>query len=344
MLVVDDSVVIRKLIGTALASHPGVEMVGVAANGSIALQKIPLVEPDALTLDIEMPEMDGLETLRRVKAEYPRLRVVMFSTLTERGGAHTLEALSLGADDYVTKAANGGSLSTSLQRLGEELIPKILQFFPGADRQKPEVKEAPKPTPYPRVLPARGKVDLIAIAISTGGPNALAELFPKFPADLGCPIVVTQHMPPMFTRLLAERLNKYSPLTVEEAKQGSLLEPGKALIAPGAYHLALRRDGVAVKAHLTQGPPENSCRPAADVMLRSAAEVYGARVLSVVMTGMGKDGLAGARALKELGGPVIAQDKASSVVWGMPGFVTEAGLADVVAPLDEIAFEIQRYV
>jgi len=146
------------------------------------------------------------------------------------------------------KAANVGSLSTSLRRLSEELIPKILQFFPGAAQSRPEVKEAPQPARYPRVLPMRGKVDLIAIAISTGGPNALGELFPKFPANLACPIIVTQHMPPMFTRLLAERLDKYSQLTVEEAAQGSILQPGKALIAPGDYHLHLRRDGVDVKA------------------------------------------------------------------------------------------------
>ena len=351
ILVVDDSVVIRRLVTQALSEEPGFEVVGVAANGVIALQKVPQVQPDVITLDIEMPEMDGLETLERVKKEYPKVRVVMFSTLTERGGKHTLEALSRGADDYVTKAANVGSLDTSLGRLRNELTPKIKQFF-HMPSQAPS-SAVPGPTPGPGAVkprkpmasvPFAGQPEIVCVGVSTGGPNALAEVFPSLPANLSVPMVITQHMPPMFTRLLAERLEKRGNLRVKEAEEGDVLKAGEVLIAPGDYHLQFRRRGTDVIATLDQGPQENSCRPAVDVMFRSVADLYGGRCLAVILTGMGKDGLAGIERLKSEGARVLAQDRATSVVWGMPGYVVEAGLADVVAPIGEIAGRIVEMI
>ena len=351
VLVVDDSVVIRRLVTQALSEDDAFDVVGIAANGIIALQKIPQVKPDVLTLDIEMPEMDGLETLRRVKQEFPNIKVVMFSTLTERGGRHTLEALSLGADDYVTKAANVGSLDTSLARLRGELSPKIKQFF---HQPAPIATPPAAAVPGPRgTLPPKERgqraavtkrVDVVAIGVSTGGPNALAEMIPKLPETIPCPIVITQHMPPMFTRLLSERLSSQSAIEVREAQEGDVLKPGLALMAPGGFHLKLRRRGHEVVACLDEGPQENSCRPSVDVMFRSVREVYGSHALAVIMTGMGKDGLIETEPMYQAGSPVIAQDRATSVVWGMPGYIVETGLADVVAPLDRIASEIMRIV
>ena len=340
VMVVDDSVVIRRLVTMALEEDPAFEVAGVAANGKIALAKIPQLNPDVITLDIEMPEMNGLETLAELRKKYPKLRVVMFSTLTQRGADATLEALALGADDYVTKAANVGSLDTSLKRLREELGPKIKQFF--------GVSVAPIRASGPRVLPAlirRTKpLQIIAIGVSTGGPNALAEIIPKLPGDLRCPVVITQHMPEMFTRLLAERLDSRSELRVEEAETGSVVEPGKVIIAAGKFHLRFRRQGADIVCVLDQGPMENSCRPAVDVMFRSVREMWRGNALAVILTGMGKDGFLGIEDLKKDGCPVIAQDKATSVVWGMPGYVVEAGLADQVVPLDAIAQKIQQCV
>ncbi|MEZ5361227.1 MAG: chemotaxis response regulator protein-glutamate methylesterase [Bryobacterales bacterium] len=348
VLVVDDSVVIRRLVTLALREDPTFEVVGIAANGKIALHKIPQIQPDVVTLDIEMPEMDGLETLKRIKKDYPRIRVVMFSTLTQRGAHYTFEALTLGADEYVTKAANVGPLDTSLASLRAELGPKIRQFFQRPPRTEARPGTAPPPprpvTPSPTFRQAAGRIDIVAIAVSTGGPNALAEVFPVLPAGLRCPVVITQHMPPMFTRLLAERLDAKSPLRVFEAADGMEIEPASAYFAPGDHHLTVRRVPGKVVAKLNQDPPENSCRPAADVMFRSVAETYGGACLAVVLTGMGRDGLAGARILKQAGARVLAQDEASSVVWGMPGHVVQAGLADEIAPIGKIAGSIARFV
>jgi two-component system chemotaxis response regulator CheB len=338
VLVVDDSVVIRRVVTQALSEDPAIEIVGVAANGSIALARIPQVNPDVISLDIEMPEMDGLETLRRIREKYRHIRVIMFSTLTAQGAKHTLEALSLGANDYVTKPSNAGSLDRSMEQLRTELVPKIKQFFEVA----PAVAVRPPASVYSPLVAY--KPEVVAIGVSTGGPNALAHIFPAFPADFPCPILVVQHMPPLFTRMLAERLNTQCPLHVEEASNNAPVEKGRVLIAPGDFHMQVVRRDKSLVARLDQGPPQNSCRPAVDVLFSALAKVCGGRVLAVVLTGMGQDGLIGSQELKAKGAQVFAQDKASSVVWGMPGAVATAGLADKILPLDAVVPEILRRV
>src|SRR5215469_7348051 len=322
VLVVDDSVVVRHLLREALRHDPEVEFAGAAVNGVDALSQIPVVKPDVVTLDIEMPEMDGLETLREIRKRFPRLRTIMVSTLTTRGATATFEALSLGADDYVAKASGAGSMEKSLVNLREELLPKIKQFFvfPNQPPVKP-VLMSPR-SPVPRGIRPR----VLGIGVSTGGPQALATLIPKIPADFPIPILIVQHMPAMFTRLLAERLNSVSPLHVEEAAEGAAITPGRILIAPGDYHLKVRRASPSLLVTtLDQGPHENSCRPSVDVLFRSLAESYVADVLFAVLTGMGSDGLRGAQKLKAAGAHGIVQDEATSVVWGMPSSIASAG-------------------
>lgn len=336
VLVVDDSVVIRRLVADTLASDDEIEVAGVAANGQIALARIPQVNPHVITLDIEMPEMDGLETLRQVRKLYPGIRVIMFSTLTERGAAATFEALALGASDYATKASNCGSIGASTRALHDDLVPKVKAFFPRA------VPVAASSGEHARLLPknpagaAPAPPEVVVVGVSTGGPNALSTLVPMLPANFPLPILVVQHMPPMFTKFLADRLQNLTKLCVREAKEGDPVEPSTILIAPGDYHMRLARKGVHTVVKLDHGTPENSCRPAVDVLFRSAMEHYGPAVIAVVLTGMGQDGLRGATGLKEGGAAVIAQDEQTSVVWGMPGFVARAGIADRVLPLEQI--------
>ena len=346
MLVVDDSVVIRRLVTQALSQHPAIEVVGVAANGTLSLQRIAQFTPDVITLDIEMPEMNGLETLRHIRRDYPSTRVIMFSSLTERGASITLEALTMGADDYLPKSATYFSGDTPTARLQQVLIPKITQFFNfsehGAqDGSQSEPARAPSISPRKRVLTGAAP-KVVVIGVSTGGPTALNEILPSFPSDFPLPILIVQHMPPLFTRLLGERLNANCVLHVEEAKQGTIVEPGRILIAPGDYHMAVAPTTEGVGVILDQSAQQNFCRPAVDVLFRSAAEVYGASVLAVVLTGMGQDGLRGAETLRACGATVFAQDEETSIVWGMPGAVVSAGLADRVLPIQEIAPEVIR--
>lgn len=342
-LVVDDSVVIRKIVTETLKEDSQIEVVATAPNGKIALQKIHLLNPDVLTLDIEMPEMDGIQTLVEVRKTYKDIPVIMFSSLTEKGGAKTLEALALGATDYVTKPSNAGSVSVAMQRIREELIPKIKIFC-----SKQAGLEAPSAVPKPaeeaaRVIkkPAKPrladqKIDILAIGVSTGGPNALAEFFPSLPSDLPVPIVLVQHMPPFFTKLLAERLSDKCSINIQEGRTGEKLKPGQAWIAPGDYHMVLEKKAGGVYLKTNQEPHENSCRPAVDPLFRSVADVYGPNALSAIFTGMGQDGTKGCQQIKKNGGYVIVQDKETSVVWGMPGFVARNGLADEILPLSQI--------
>jgi len=352
VLVIDDAVVIRKILSDAISADPELEVVATAANGRIGLQKIPQVNPDVITLDFEMPEMDGLETLRHIRKDYPKLPVIMFSTLTERGADATFEALALGANDYVTKPANVGSVTNSREAVEKDLIRKIKALSLKAKSleagQRNISLRAPELLPQtvrPALRPTSNTqkhIDVLTIGVSTGGPNALAFLIPKLPEDLGIPVLIVQHMPPMFTRLLAERLNSQSKLNVVEASDGMTVTPGTVYIAPGDYHLEVFQSSKGVRTKLQQGPPENSCRPAVDVLFRSVAAVYGGNILGVILTGMGSDGLRGCELIKENGGVVFAQDKESSVVWGMPGYVAEAGLADLILPLEAIPQEIVR--
>jgi two-component system chemotaxis response regulator CheB len=352
VLVVDDSVVIRRLVTEILESEPCIEVVGAAAHGRIALAKLARVRPDIVILDLEMPEMDGLETLAELRKVSPQLPVIMFSSFTERGAEATLDALALGASDYLAKPQKFGKRSPSLERTREEMLTKIRALCPdisGSAPRDPVSTSVPRRHPHLRACVGESstspkRVDVVAIGVSTGGPNALAELLPALPKSLPVPVLVVQHMPAMFTRLLAERLNRHSELEVAEGIDGAVVQPGDAWIAPGDYHMTVLGDSDGVRIGLSQASAEKSCRPAVDVLFRSVAEVYGGAVLSVVLTGMGQDGLRGCEQIVEADGCVIAQDQETSVVWGMPGAVVDAGLADCVLPLDRIASEIVRRV
>jgi two-component system chemotaxis response regulator CheB len=342
ILVVDDSVVIRKLLCDTLSKDSALEVVASASDGCIALAKIAQFHPDLITLDVEMPVMDGLEALAEVRKLYPKLPVIMFSTLTERGAAATLDALSLGASDYATKPSNTGSPAVAIDAIRAELIPKIKALCAGATTK---LKPLPPPGPAVRVrVPPNRQIEIVAIGTSTGGPNALAEVLPRLPKDFPVPIVIVQHMPPIFTRMLAERLASRSEIPVEEGSAGVVLSSGRCWIAPGNFHMIVARAGVNWRLELNQDSPEHSCRPAVDVLFRSVAAVCRANVLGVVMTGMGSDGVLGSQLIREAGGDVIIQDEASCVVWGMPGLVYAAGQADAVYPLDQLAPEITRRV
>ncbi|MFZ0805256.1 MAG: chemotaxis response regulator protein-glutamate methylesterase [Candidatus Sulfotelmatobacter sp.] len=341
ILVVDDSVVIRRLLCDVLSKDPGLEVVASAGDGKIALAKIRQLHPDLVTLDIEMPVLNGLETLIEIRKLDVKLPVIMFSTLTERGASTTLDALSAGASDYATKPSSGGNPAAALDAIQAELIPKIkaLCRMPAAKLKMPPARPAPPARPR-----LRHPIEIVAIGTSTGGPNALAEVLPRIAPDFPVPIVVVQHMPPIFTSLLAERLGKQSRIAIAEGRAGVNLAAGQAWIAPGNFHMTVACAGGHARLELNQEPPRHSCRPAVDVLFRSVASAYRAHVLGVIMTGMGADGVQGAQQIREAGGEVIIQDEASAVVWGMPGLVYAAGQADGVYPVGQLAAEITRRV
>ena len=349
ILIVDDAVVVRKALSDGLSHDPDLEVVGTASNGRLALAKLLTLHPDVILLDIEMPEMNGLETIPEIRKLLPHVPIIMFSTLTERGAEATLDALSLGATDYVTKPSNSDMGVTS-EGITRELIPKIRSLChisgsaqtptAGASRSVQKGRHAEirtRPISSHTVRPG-----IIAIGVSTGGPDALARLLPALPAEFSLPVVVAQHMPPIFTALLAKRLTAKCPLPVLECQPGALLEPGCIWIAPGDYHMVVKEEGGLIRLRTNQGPRENFCRPSVDVLFRSVAEVFGGRSLGIILTGMGQDGLKGCEALCVQNAPVVVQDEATSVVWGMPGFVARAGLAEKILPLDQIGDEIIR--
>jgi two-component system chemotaxis response regulator CheB len=363
VLVVEDSVVMRRIITEILSEDPNLEVVGTAANGRLALMKLSQVNPDVVTLDVEMPEMDGLECLRELRKTHPRLPVIMFSTVTEKAASATLDALALGANDYVTKPSKVADVAAAWDHVRHQLAPKILHFgtpVGARTQQRPApmaraVQPAPRsngataegpaatPAPPPR-SGGRARTEIVTIGVSTGGPNALAALLPRLPEDLSVPVAIVQHMPPMFTRMLADRLSAVCKLPVHEAADGARLEPGHVYLAPGDYHLTVERQGGDLRLRTNQDPPENYCRPAVDVLFQSAARVFGPSVLALVLTGMGQDGLRGCRSIKEAGGRILVQDQASSVVWGMPGAVFDAGLTDGAYALDRLADEVMLAV
>jgi len=338
-IVVEDSAVLRQLVVQALDQDPDIEVVASAPNGRLALDRIARLRPDVVSLDLALPEMSGLETLRRIRRDFPDLRIVMFSEHTERGAASTLEALSLGADGYVTKACSANANPYAA------LVSKIKQFF-----VLPDVSGiVPQPTPLKDIPPSPNRPSsgpccsierpsVIVIGISTGGPEALGAVLPQVPADFQLPILIVQHMPAQFTRFLCDRLQDGSRLPVREARHGEKVHKPGILVAPGDFHMrvALPPSGNLPEILLDHGPLENSCRPAVDALFCSAAQVFGGAALAIIMTGMGQDGLRGAAALKSAGAFVIAQDESSSAVWGMPRAVVDAGLADLVLPLKRI--------
>jgi two-component system, chemotaxis family, protein-glutamate methylesterase/glutaminase len=343
VLVVDDSVVVRRLVSKALEAEDEVEVVGVAADGSIALANIERLHPDVVILDVAMPVMDGLQALAAIRQRWPWLPVIMFSTLTGRGAEVTLDALALGASDYVLKPSSADA-ATAMAEIRAQLLPRIAALLPDAREARERRAVVPR-QPVRAAEPVRraggpaGRVDIIAIGVSTGGPTALAELVPALPAAMPVPIVIVQHMPPMFTRILADRLDQKSGLHVVEAADGARLTPGTVYVAPGDLHLeAVSR----ARLHVYDGPHENSCRPSVDPLFRSVAAQFGPHVLAIVMTGMGRDGLRGAEEIARAGGHILVQDEVTSVVWGMPGFVARAGLADASVPLSALPAEITR--
>jgi len=349
VMVVDDSVVVRKIVTDVLSADPDIEVVGTAVNGKVALAKIDALKPELVTMDIEMPEMNGIEAVRAIRGgqggrEYSRVPIIMFSTLTERGASATLDALSAGANEYVTKPANVGSVGQSMESVREQLIPKI-KALTGRPVTMGPARTAAAPPPPPPVAPRQGppkKPAVLVIGSSTGGPEALAKVLPQLPQALAVPVLLVQHMPPVFTRQFAQRLDRLSPLRVVEAVDGTPLLPGTVHLAPGDHHLVVRGGARGPHTSLNQGPPENFCRPAVDPLFRSVVAVYEGAVLAVVLTGMGSDGRNGAAEIRAAGGTVIVQDQATSVVWGMPGAISQAGLADEVLPLERMPEAITR--
>ena len=343
-MVVDDSVVVRKIVTDVLSADPLVTVVGTAANGRLAVAKLEQLKPDLVTMDIEMPEMNGIEAVRAIRATRNRVPIIMFSTLTERGASATLDALSSGANDYVTKPANVGSVAQSMESVRQQLIPKIKALTGRPQTSGPAVAAAAPVAVRPPVARTRAAKEpaVLVIGSSTGGPEALTKVLPLLPASLPVPVLLVQHMPPVFTRQFAARLDRLCALTVVEAVDGAPLVPGTVHIAPGDFHLTVGRSGASRRTALNQGQPENFCRPAVDVLFRSAVAAYDGAVLGVVLTGMGSDGRVGAGQIREAGGTVVAQDQATSVVWGMPGAVTQAGFADEVVPLTRVAEAIIR--
>jgi two-component system chemotaxis response regulator CheB len=353
VVVVDDSGVVRLVVGEVLRREEGVTLAGTAANGREALQVVERAHPHVVVLDIEMPVLDGLGALRELKKRWPKLPVVMFSTLTERGASATLQALAEGADDYLTKPSTTGGPTAAFAAVREGLVP-LVRNWGSIARKRETASSSPTLPKSTSPVPARPAQDLsrdrpsvprrptplvtaIVMGSSTGGPNALSVLVPSLPADLPVPLLLVQHMPPTFTRLLAERLDSQSALSVHEAVPGTVVQPGNLYVAPGGCHMLVSRRQHDVVIKLEDGPPENSCKPSVDVLFRSAAATWGAGALGVVLTGMGQDGLVGSQAITEAGGAVIAQDEVTSVVWGMPGAVARAGLAAEVVPLGEVA-------
>lgn len=379
----DDSSVMRRLLKGALTATAEFEVVFEAENGKEAVDNVDRVRPDIVVLDVEMPVMDGIDAARALRRRCRTMPIIMFSSLTSQGAAATMEALAAGANDFAIKPAGTNNFQEAQAKVKGELVSKIRNLVStpkdaqeklGAPKRE-TVSRGVKPpavtTPRRRETPAQpgrktasraqqsapisrgeappaksggGKVSVIAIGVSTGGPEALSQLIKKLPKPFPVPILITQHMPPVFTGLLAERLSLQSGHRVREASAGDTVVAGEILIAPGDFHLTVMRDKTKVVTVLDQSPPENSCRPSVDPLFRSVSKVYGRETLAVVLTGMGSDGGEGARVVKQMGGRVFAQDEASSVVWGMPGYVANNGLADRVLPIEQIATELIRAV
>ncbi len=347
VLVVDDSVVYRKIVSSVVSGLPGVELVGVAANGKIALQQISLLKPDVITLDLEMPELDGIGVLEELSKLSHRPCAIMVSAFTTAHARSTVKALSLGAFDFVVKPGhdtaeeNAAALTRNLST--------CLEAYRSGGQSGTDVtakstiaRVPPKTTRIPRKSFADPRA--VVIGVSTGGPAALARVIPALPSGLSVPVLIVQHMPPLFTKSLAEDLDRKSEIHVCEASDQMKPKAGNVYIAPGGSHMKIVTVAGEPTIRITDDPPEQSCRPSVDYLFRSACEVYGGALVGAILTGMGEDGTRGCRLLKERGSVVIAQNEATCVVYGMPRKVVEEELADAVVPLDAIASELTRHV
>lgn len=339
VLIVDDSAFFRRIISEVVSSDERFAVAGTARNGREALDKIQELEPDIVTMDVNMPVMDGLEALHQVMSTHP-LPVLILSSVAVEGAYVTIRALEEGAVDFMLKPSSWVNVG---QEWRNELIQKLLvanrarlvlrrSVQGGADNDSSGVKQI-----FHSAVPTRGRI--VVIGSSTGGPGALKEVITKLPADFPCGVLIVQHMPPLFTKTLAERLNMASAIEVKEAEAGDLVRPGMVYIAPGDYHMTVNKTGSII---LNQDPPIGTLRPAVDVLFQSAAVSYGPAVVAAVLTGMGSDGKRGAKSIKAAGGRVLAQSEQSCVVYGMPRAVVDAGLADAVVPLGEMADELVR--
>jgi two-component system chemotaxis response regulator CheB len=369
VMVVDDSAVVRGLITRMLREDPNVEVVHSASNGEMAVAAGKRDPVDVVVLDIEMPVMDGLAALPGLLAAMPGVQIIMASTLTDHNADISLRALQAGAADYIPKPSTSqGLISTADFR--RDLLAKVLSLGAAArasaHRRDPgRGAEAAVARPRPResavgqkaeaqpkslyahagpvVLrkPGMFKPKVLVVGSSTGGPQALFSFFKGLKRDIGVPVLLTQHMPPTFTALLGEHIQRSTGWPAREGKDGDALVPGEILIAPGNHHMVVEKTARGIAVRINQGPPENFCRPAVDPMFRSAATAFGGHVLALVLTGMGQDGLVGARAIVSAGGTVVAQDEATSVVWGMPGAVATNGLCSAVLPLAELPDQVR---
>lgn len=339
ILIVDDSPFMIGLINNMLAGHPELKVVGSAFNGKIALEKFRELNPDVITLDVEMPVMGGLETLEELK-KISTVPVIMFSSLTKEGAEVTLNALELGAFDFVQKPDN--NFGVEVEDVKKELIAKILAAVK-SKKQIPSHPELDSGSLRFRAKPpmTKGTDKLLIIASSTGGPNAVKQVLSALPKNFPAKILLVQHMPPKFTESFAKRLNNISELEVYEAKDGDIPQAGKVFLAPGDYHMVLDEQGI---IRLNQEPQVCGLRPAADITMKSAVNLYKNNIFCVVLTGMGHDGTEGAKEIKQNGGHCIAQDEESCIVYGMPKSVVDSGLADSVVPLEKIADEIYKYL
>ena len=337
VMVVDDSAIVRGLITRSLKSEPRIEVTASCSNGEMAVTQAARKAPDVIILDIEMPVMDGLTALPKLLETNPQARIVMASTLTQRNAGISLKALALGATDYIAKPTTD-RLNAS-EDFHRELIQKVIAL--GSRRLARPTDASPRPPEKPQLPHLRGGVmrrpRIIAIGSSTGGPQALLTLLGALPPGVNCPIVIAQHMPATFTTVLAQHIGRASGRPCAEAAHGMEIRPGHIYLAPGDYHFQLAREGTVCVARLSQTAPENFCRPSVDPLFRSVAQVFGAESCGVMLTGMGSDGLSGARIMATAGAPIVAQDEATSVVWGMPGAVAQAGICSAILPLAQIA-------
>ncbi len=341
LLIVDDSSLMRMTLKKKLSADASIDVVGMASNGKDILKLISDLKPNIIILDLEMPEVDGLMTLSDIRKSHAKLPVIVCSSLTLHGSRTATKALLQGATDIIEKPNSNAPECKTIDEMIQELIVKMKSLL-GIDDITTALRSTAINTTKKLATTPHHTIQVIVIGSSTGGPFALMEIIPKIPKNFRLPILIVQHMPPVFTANLAESLTKASQIPVSEATDFSSLVPGSAVIAPGGYHMIVEKDLHGTKIRLNTQAAENSCRPAVDVLLRSIANTYGANSLTVILTGMGCDGMKGCMALKEKNAAVYVQDEKSSVIWGMPGSVAKAGMADKILPLSDIASEILK--